>query len=143
MECDNCGKDSAALEQVPASNFKRNRAGAATGSIGVCDLCYGQFRLREEAVAKVIDSDNPKKLIVAGPGTGKTHTFRKLVESLPEGSKVVIFTLLTTLWMIFARLNSYRDAKSESSLFTGFARTYFTLRLVAQANFLTRVHYQL
>jgi len=84
MECDNCGKDTAALEQVPASNFKRNRGGAAAGSIGVCDLCYGQFRLREEAVARVVDSGSPKKLIVAGPGTGKTHPFRKLVESLRE-----------------------------------------------------------
>lgn len=97
MECDNCGKESAALEQVQASNFKRNRWGTATGSIGVCDLCYKQFGLREEAVAKVVNSDSPKKLIVAGPGTGKTHTFRKLVESLPEGSKVVIFTLINNL----------------------------------------------
>lgn len=141
MECDNCGRDSVALERVPASNFKRNRAGAAAGSIGVCDLCYAQFRLREEAVARVVDSGIAKKLIVAGPGTGKTHTFRKLVESLRDGSKVVIFTLINNLVDDLRELENVPNAKSASSLFMGSARTCF-IKKWAQLNSPTLVHYQ-
>lgn len=122
MECDNCGKDSAALEQVLASNFKRNRGGATAGSIGVCDLCYGQFRLREEAVARVVDSGSPKKLIVAGPGTGKTHTFRKLVESLRDGSKVVIFTLINNLVDDLRELENVPEREVSVFTFHGFCK---------------------
>lgn len=122
MKCDNCGKDSGALEQVPASNFKRNRGGVAAGAIGVCDLCYRHFRLREEAVARVVDSGSPKKLIVAGPGTGKTHTFRKLVESLPEGSKVVIFTLINNLVDDLRELEQIPGREVKVFTFHGFCK---------------------
>jgi superfamily I DNA/RNA helicase len=122
MECDNCGKDSGALEEVPASNFRRNRRGAAAGSIGVCNLCHTQFRLREEAVARVVGSCNPKKLIVAGPGTGKTHTFRKLVESLPERSKVVIFTLINNLVDDLRELENIPEREVRVFTFHGFCK---------------------
>src|SRR5262245_56566453 len=122
MECDNCGRNSVALEQVPANNFKRNRAAAAAGSIGVCDLCYAQFRLREEAVARVVDSGSAKKLIVAGPGTGKTHTFRKLVESLRDGSKVVIFTLINNLVDDLRELENVPEREVGVFTFHGFCK---------------------
>jgi len=122
MKCDNCEKESEALERVSASNFRRNRRGATNGSIGVCDLCYKQFKLREEAVAKVVDSDSLKKLIVAGPGTGKTHTFRKLVESLPEGSKVVIFTLINNLVDDLRALELIPEREVKVFTFHGFCK---------------------
>jgi predicted ATPase len=34
-----------------------------------------------EAVDRVLQSKSPKKLIVAGPGAGKTTLFRKLLET--------------------------------------------------------------
>ena len=37
----------------------------------------------EEAVQRILKSDSRRKLIVAGPGTGKTTFFRKLLESSP------------------------------------------------------------
>jgi superfamily I DNA/RNA helicase len=123
MDCDNCGNKSEALEEVPAGNFKRNRRGATTGSIGVCDLCSSQFRLRDEAVAKVIASGSPKKLIVAGPGAGKTHTFRRLVESLPEGSKVLIFTLINNLVDDLRVLELIPGREVRVSTFHGFCKS--------------------
>jgi len=35
------------------------------------------------AVARVLESTHPKKLIVAGPGAGKTYLFKKLLEQAP------------------------------------------------------------
>jgi superfamily I DNA/RNA helicase len=39
-------------------------------------LLYNQNELREEYLQVILRSESPKKLIVSGPGTGKTHTFK-------------------------------------------------------------------
>lgn len=47
---------------------------------------------------KILASDSPKKLIVAGPGTGKTTFFRKIIVS-KKGTKdnFLVFTFINTL----------------------------------------------
>ncbi len=40
---------------------------------------------RQAALDAILDSAAPKKLIVAGPGTGKTHTFRAGLERAGGG----------------------------------------------------------
>lgn len=41
---------------------------------------------RKSYLDRIISSESRKKIIVAGPGTGKTYTFSKLFESKGKGS---------------------------------------------------------
>ena len=52
----------------------------------------------EEAVQRILRSDSRRKLIVAGPGTGKTTLFKKLLESSPGDKKSrLVLTFITNL----------------------------------------------
>jgi len=44
-------------------------------------------KLLEEATSRILSSASRKKLVVAGPGTGKTYLFRKLLEQAHDGSR--------------------------------------------------------
>ncbi len=54
------------------------------------DLYVDQAANRERCLEAILASRSPRKLIVAGPGTGKTYTFKKLLQSLPEGNKLAL-----------------------------------------------------
>ena len=52
----------------------------------------------EEAVQRILKSNSRRKLIVAGPGTGKTTLFKKLLESSPGDRKSrLVLTFITNL----------------------------------------------
>ena len=52
----------------------------------------------KEAVDRIVSSKSPKKLVVAGPGTGKTTLFRKLLESSKGDSKSrLVLTFINNL----------------------------------------------
>jgi superfamily I DNA/RNA helicase len=44
------------------------------------DLSYKEKEERNKYLQLIIESDSPKKLIVSGPGTGKTYTFKELFQ---------------------------------------------------------------
>lgn len=48
------------------------------------------FEDRARYTRAIIESSAPKKLIVAGPGTGKTHTFKELLKSLNSDNSLVL-----------------------------------------------------
>lgn len=51
-----------------------------------------------KALEKILSSKSPKKLIVAGPGTGKTYLFRKILEATPgDPKKRLVLTFLNNL----------------------------------------------
>lgn len=50
---------------------------------------------REECLNRILISNAPHKIIVAGPGTGKTHTFKELLQAKP--GKSLILTLIINL----------------------------------------------
>ncbi|MGD0654830.1 MAG: UvrD-helicase domain-containing protein [Thermoguttaceae bacterium] len=50
------------------------------------------------AVEAILNSDSPKKLVVAGPGTGKTTLFKKMLEVAPgEPSQRIVLTFINNL----------------------------------------------
>ena len=52
----------------------------------------------ESATQAIVDSESSKKLIVAGPGAGKTFTFRSLLEkSTVAASRALVLTLINNL----------------------------------------------
>src|SRR5713226_2641056 len=51
-----------------------------------------------KALERILQSKSPKRLIVAGPGTGKTTLFRKLLQSVPgDPKKRLVLTFLNNL----------------------------------------------
>lgn len=53
--------------------------------------------LLEEAIRRVLSSNSPKKLIVAGPGTGKTTLFRKVLNAAPAERTRLVLTFINNL----------------------------------------------
>ena len=58
--------------------------------MGIVDLLSDQATKRQQYLEAILASDSPRKLIFAGPGTGKTYTFRRLFQSLPPGNKLAL-----------------------------------------------------
>jgi len=54
------------------------------------DLLSDQATNRQQSLEAILASDSPRKLIFAGPGTGKTYTFGRLLRSLPPGNKLAL-----------------------------------------------------
>ncbi len=51
-----------------------------------------------EATDQILESRSRKKLVVAGPGTGKTFLFRRLLETSPgERDQRLVLTLINNL----------------------------------------------
>lgn len=97
VECQNCGGNTEKPSSVEAKNFRKNRAQATTGNIEVCERCFGCYTGRQTASERILTSKEEKRLIVAGPGTGKSHTFGEVLRQLPDGSTAMVFTFINNL----------------------------------------------
>lgn len=96
MKCDNCDSSVESLIEREAVAFKKNQAKLEKGLIKICETCRNCFDRRNEFSQKILNSSNNKRLIVAGPGTGKTHTFKSALEKKSNGVAAV-FTLINNL----------------------------------------------
>jgi superfamily I DNA/RNA helicase len=72
---------------------------------------------RAQSLQLILDSDARHKVIAAGPGTGKSYTFRRVLEQV-EGNPLI----LTFLNNLVADLNSALGDQADVSSFHGFAR---------------------
>jgi|GEM_PF-568402 len=125
MQCENCGAECAEPIEASAPDFRKNRLERHEGAIQICGLCSESFNRREEAVAKILESAHERRLIVAGPGTGKTYTFRKVLENLPEGSRAVVFTLINNLADDLRDLQLIDGRDVGTFTFHGFCKNLF------------------
>ena len=73
---------------------------------------------RAAALADILGSSAPKKLIVAGPGTGKSFTFKKVLETAPGGPKLA----LTFINALAADLGENLGSLAETYTFHGYCR---------------------
>lgn len=61
------------------------------------EMCPEEAELNA-AIEAVVTSDSPKKLVVAGPGTGKTSLFKKVLEAAPGVSdQRIVLTFINNL----------------------------------------------
>lgn len=71
--------------------------------------------LQTENLKRILESDAPKKLIVAGPGTGKTYTFKVLLERAAQSRNLAV-TFINNLASDLSReLGSMADARTFHS----------------------------
>jgi hypothetical protein len=75
------------------------------------------FDQRNRCVARVVSSSAPRKVIVAGPGTGKTHAFRELFKARPGNNLT-----LTFIRSLVADLEESLTGLSDVYTFHGFAK---------------------
>ena len=75
-----------------------------------------------EAIERVVTSKSPKKLIVAGPGAGKTTLFKRLLKVAAGESKNRL--VLTFINSLKDDLESSSQNTLKSPHFTGFALVF-------------------
>lgn len=96
--CQNCSSKTDKLFEMDSSCFRNNSLNIATGNkIHVCEKCKTYFEKRARKLDDIIRSNSDKRLIVAGPGTGKTHTFKEVIKNMRGDKNVLIFTLINNL----------------------------------------------
>lgn len=73
---------------------------------------------RKDYQNKILESEYPKKIIVAGPGTGKTYTFKKLFEKKGQGN----FLALTFIRKLADNLRNELPEKVDTNTFHAFCK---------------------
>lgn len=71
---------------------------------------------RSDALDRILTDQSARKLVVAGPGTGKTHTFKQLL-AVGDGSKLALTFLTSLVRDLDDELGAFADVYS----FHGFA----------------------
>jgi len=95
--CQNCNLRSDDLFNQVASNYRKNCNKIEAGDILVCKYCKEQFEISGLILKAIIDSDSIFKLVIGGPGTGKTFLFKNIIENLPAASDVLVITFINNL----------------------------------------------
>lgn len=95
--CQNCGKKSTNLFTLKVNDFPDNYKNIQDGNISVCELCKNCLREGRDSIEKILISDHKKKLVVGGPGTGKTFLFRNVIENLPKNTHILVITFINNL----------------------------------------------
>ena len=96
-QCENCGEASVIFSDSDGKHFRTNRVKRTQGALKVCPRCLTCFATRGQATTKILNSGAQKKVIVAGPGTGKSFTFTNLLSQVPDGKSSLVFTLINNL----------------------------------------------
>ncbi len=65
------------------------------------------------AVEAILSSSHGKRLVVAGPGAGKTSLFRKILERLPGEGRRLVFTFINNL-----KADLERDLGAQAEVYT-------------------------
>ncbi|MDD4875042.1 MAG: AAA family ATPase [Candidatus Pacebacteria bacterium] len=122
-KCQNCGLTSESFFIADAKNFRKNISRITEGEIGICSLCNNCYSKRKDCLEAIINTAKDKKIIVAGPGTGKTHTFGELLKQLPAEGRAIVFTLINNLvFDLKKELSSIGNNNIKATTFHGFCR---------------------
>lgn len=134
--CQNCGLTSESFFIADAKNFRKNIACITEGEISICSLCNDCYSKRKECLEAIITTAKDKKIIVAGPGTGKTHTFSELLKHLPADGKAIVFTLINNLvFDLKKELSSIGNSNIKATTFHGFCREMLHSKIHFEAGF--------
>jgi superfamily I DNA/RNA helicase len=80
--------------------------------VSIADIKAKQKQERDECLDAILKSDSNKKLIVAGPGTGKTFTFKRLLEKVPEGNNLALTFIRKLVEDMEPDLSKYAEVKT-------------------------------
>ena len=91
----------------------------------------------EEAISRILSSRNPKKLVVAGPGTGKTSLFKRILKEAHGGSgRFLVLTFINGLQQdLHADLGEWAEVFTLHSFCMSILRRHAELRGGLSAKF--------
>jgi len=95
--CENCNCETEEIIETDAGNYKKRTKIEKTGKIFVCKRCFNEWKERECSIKKIIESDKDRKVILAGPGTGKTYIFRQYINKFNKDDSIYIVTFINNL----------------------------------------------
>jgi len=95
--CENCNNETDSITEVNAENYPKRFKSEKDGKIFVCKRCLNEWRERGDFLKKIIESDKDRKIILAGPGTGKTYMFREYINKFNKNDSIYIVTFINNL----------------------------------------------
>ncbi len=98
--CENCNYKTKKPFGMNAKDFPERTRKEKSGKIYVCKKCHKYFEQSNRFLNKIIESGKKYKRIVvlAGPGTGKTYTFKKFIErNFKKSESIYIITFINNL----------------------------------------------
>ncbi len=125
LNCQNCEGTTSDLYKLRANDFRNNCKNIHEGDIYVCQNCKDCFNESEESLQKILSSDDKQKLVLGGPGTGKTYLFENIIESLPKESNVLVITFINNLVEdLEKRLNNISDHEIRVRTLHSFCKSF-------------------
>jgi len=95
--CDNCGEKTLIVKEDKANDFPKNYRKIHDGNIYVCKKCFDFSDKARRNLKDIITSGATKKLIIGGPGTGKTYTFLEYLKIFQKNDNILIITFINNL----------------------------------------------
>lgn len=99
--CENCNCETKKLIEVNAENYKKRFKSKKNDKIFVCKRCLDEWKEREFYLKKITkeitEPQKDKKIILAGPGTGKTYLFQEYIKKFSKDDPIYIVTFINNL----------------------------------------------
>jgi len=96
--CENCGYKTGKIFETDAENYPKNIKSKKGDKIFVCKRCFDEWDERNYFTEKIIESKKEdRKIILAGPGTGKTYAFQRYIEEFDKKDSIYITTFINNL----------------------------------------------
>jgi superfamily I DNA/RNA helicase len=123
--CENCNNKTDSIIEVNAKNYPKRSKSEKDDKICVCQQCKNCFEDSEKSLQEILSSEYKNKLILGGPGTGKTFLFKNIIESLPENSNILVITFINNLVDdLEKRLSEISNRKVEVRTLHGFCKNF-------------------
>jgi len=125
--CQICYKKSSALFKLKKADFPNNYSDIQSEFILVCEICKNCLVQSKESIDNILSSyQEEKKLIIGGPGTGKTYLFEEIIKNLPRKSNILVVTFIKNLADdLKKRLENITDREVDVKTLHGFCKGFF------------------
>lgn len=119
LRCQNCDETSSNRFVMGARYFPQNCKRKKDGKISICARCNYCFRKNEDILKDVLTpshKSHEKKLLLGGPGTGKTFLFKNIIDKIPKNKNVLIITFINNLVDVLNQ--KFKDANNRPEVKT-------------------------
>lgn len=95
--CQNCNDKISDIFTREAEDFQKNYKNIKKGKIAVCKKCKDCLEQSKNNLQEILSLETEKKLVLGGPGTGKTFLFHSVLENFPKQANILVITFINNL----------------------------------------------